>query len=83
MQLSIEHNDKAHAIEILEQNKESNPGSLTAARLCIEFAQEVEYDNELTLKACLNYAKLDSSDSSVIDRIMELLPTCLSHLFAY
>ena len=66
----------------MEQNKERNPGSLTATRLFIVFAQELEFDNERTLQSCLDYAKLDPSDGSVIDRIMVLLPKRLLLLHA-
>ena len=77
----MEQEEKERAIEIVDQYRERNPSSLPAEKLCLEFANELEFRNERTLQACLDYAKMDSSDGSIIDRIMELLPECLLQIF--
>ena len=72
--MCLEQEDKEQASEIVEQYHERNQDSITAARFCLFFADDLDYDDERKLQACMDYAKLDCSNCAVINTMMELLP---------
>lgn len=72
-QLYLEQEEKEQASEALERYRESNPGSVPAARLCVELGARAGFDAARQLRACTECGALDSSDGAVVARMMALL----------
>ena len=72
-QLLLEQEENDQAVDVLEHYRESNPTSLPAARLCVELGARAGFDAARQLRACTDYAALDSSNTAVFARTMALL----------
>ena len=62
---------------MLERYHDSNPRSITAARMCIEFGDRLGFDSERVLKAYLDFVCLEYSNLPAIHTMVHYLITSL------
>lgn len=76
-QLHIDDNETDEGSEVLERYHESNPRSITAARMCIEFGDRLGFDSERVLSAYLDFVSLEYSNLPAIHTMVHYLVASL------